>query len=128
MGLYRSALYLSVDIRNYDDGKGMLLPIDKPLITRVTQGLLYALSIQKEGHILRALTPIVRLNDSSSLLKAKTAEDVIVISTDYFIPLKSMSIGGPNIETLFTFCHELPVAVYRNFVGNAEKWCTNDVT
>ena len=119
--LFRSALYLSLDIRNYDDGTGSLLPIDSSLVSRVTNGLQIALSIQKKEQISIPLTRILT-NSSNS---AETVMDIILAATDNFIPIESMSVGGPNAQTLSSFCQRLPVSVYRKIVDNTERWCGN---
>ena len=117
--LFRSALYLSLDIRNYDDGRGSLLPIDSSLVSRVTNGLQIALSMQEKKQISMPLTRIL-MNSSNP---AETVMDIILAATDNFIPIESMSLGGPNAQTLSSFCKRLPVSVYRKMVDNTERWC-----
>ena len=111
---------MSLDIRNYDDGAGSLLPIDSSLVSRVANGLEIALSMQYENRISNPLTPITPNSTSAT---TEQVMDVILAATDNFISIESLSIGGPNVQTLPAFCQRLPVSAYRKFVSNHEKWC-----
>ena len=118
---------MSLDIRKYEKNKDGLSPIDASLVERVITGLQSALLMQNENKTSMALTAAVSNSSSAAITPAaSTSNDVIVAATDSIISLSSMSIGGPSVQMLSSFCRKLPVSMYRKFVGNLEKFCTGE--